>query len=139
MAKPSFYTDYRCEESGDDGVYLEFTATTGGAVDEIVRGSRAIESVEDDTTGKYVVTFRQAWVALMSAIGYVVPALTYSKTTACNVRIIDDSGITDPDDRTVVLGITDGDGDLIDLADGDVVKVRFFLQWNDASARGVNV
>lgn len=135
MAERPFYTDRSAVESGEASVALQFTATTAGAVGTLDRGNRVITSVTKGTTGLYTVLFAQPWVAALGGNGWIKNAAAYSKTAACSVDISTDVGISVDATRTIVLRVTDGDGDLIDLATGDVVKFLFTLQWNNASAR----
>lgn len=135
MADRPFYTDRSAVESGEASVQLQFTATTAGAVGSLNRGNKVITSVTKGTTGLYAVLFAQSWVAMMGGAGYIVNAAAYDKTKAIHVDVSADSGITSDSSRTVTLKVTSGDGTLIDLATGDIVKFTFDLQWNNASQR----
>lgn len=137
MAKRPFYTDLASETSGRAFVDLEFITAADGTVATTGR-HRGIATVAKSGTGLYTVTFNDSYVALISWDLGVIQAAAYDKTKAVNVRIQSDD-VDNAAAPIIILGVTDGDGDLINAVLNDVVKGTFTLQWNNASQRGVNV
>lgn len=109
-------------------VFWQFTAGVSGAVPTAPSGftrAKDLLSASDTGTGVHTFNLAKGWIALLDWDVKVKQA-SYSKSGACAAILTTDSVASSP--PKVVFTFVDGDGDAVDLAAGDIVRIRLTLK-----------
>src|SRR5262245_51183187 len=103
-----FWSDLSSYVPGKCFVDLQFTAGTSGAVPSTLTTFAGIASVTKTvTTGKYTITLSEP-VFRLTGIGGSVKQASYSKTGACDIRLLSEDV---QNAKTIDVLVVDGDGD----------------------------
>jgi hypothetical protein len=106
---------------GIQRLYLQFTATTAGAVPSTFTTATGITGVTK-STNDYIVAFDSAYLKLLNGSGFVIMA-TPAASGAWEAKITATS--FNDSTPTVTLSFYDDDGDAVALAVGDILRFEF--------------
>lgn len=102
---------------------LVFTSGASGAVPTTLTTSAGITSVTKSGTGIYTIVLDQATYGMPEFTQSVLQA-SYTKAGACDIRLTGVSLST----KTITVLTVDGDGDAVDAASGDILRMGFAFQ-----------
>jgi hypothetical protein len=131
MANPILNMDHGSGEPTAEHLYCEFTATTSGAVPTSLTRARefrtsSIAVVKPSGTGLYDFFLKEPWAKLLDWSCRTIQA-SYSASGACYGEVTVDNVATVAAPKVRVTFFTAA-GAAVDLATGDIVRLRLDLQ-----------
>jgi hypothetical protein len=117
------YTDRASFEKGQVDIWLEFTATTSGAVPSTLTRAKGISSVVLTSTGLLTVNLRSTYAYLFEVTGSIAQA-SLSASTGMIVTPAITTAVTHATVPKIVLNMLSAAGAAADMAIGDVFRMH---------------